>query len=210
MAEKFPAASSIDETFPAGADQRIRPKQARMRADLSRRPRDREFPRHDHPPQQHLRPGRAVDRQPRIQPRRAGIASSAACRCSAAATGWGCGFRPIATMSASSSRIAAMNPDTFGQCYNATRDRNFTWRDLYREVGWRDRQAGECALHAGGWIVRHDPAAIRFAARNHAVSRRVFIGQGQAGCAGISLRDRLSAGCCRDARGYSPARCVAR
>ena len=29
---------------------------------------------------------------------------------------------------------AALNPSTYGQCYNATRDRNFTWRDFYREA----------------------------------------------------------------------------
>ena len=29
---------------------------------------------------------------------------------------------------------AALNPRTYGQSYNATRDENFTWRDYYREA----------------------------------------------------------------------------
>src|SRR6185436_6743271 len=29
--------------------------------------------------------------------------------------------------------LAALEPRTYGQCYNATRDRVFTWRDYYRQ-----------------------------------------------------------------------------
>jgi nucleoside-diphosphate-sugar epimerase len=52
---------------------------------------------------------------------------------------------------------AAGNPRTFGQCYNATRDRNFTWRDLYRETAKAIGKPAHVIFMPAGWIIGHDP-----------------------------------------------------
>jgi nucleoside-diphosphate-sugar epimerase len=52
---------------------------------------------------------------------------------------------------------AAMNPKTFGQSYNATRDENFTWRDYYREAAAALGKTAQVLFMPAGWIVGHDP-----------------------------------------------------
>jgi nucleoside-diphosphate-sugar epimerase len=52
---------------------------------------------------------------------------------------------------------AAMNPKTFGQCFNATRDRQYTWRDLYREAASVLGKPARLLFMPADWIVRHDP-----------------------------------------------------
>jgi len=52
---------------------------------------------------------------------------------------------------------AAMNPKTFGQSYNATRDRHFTWRDLYRETATVLGKPARLLFMPAAWIARHDP-----------------------------------------------------
>jgi nucleoside-diphosphate-sugar epimerase len=52
---------------------------------------------------------------------------------------------------------AAMKPATFGQRYNATRDENFTWRDLYRETARAIGKPANLLFMPAEWIVRHDP-----------------------------------------------------
>jgi nucleoside-diphosphate-sugar epimerase len=52
---------------------------------------------------------------------------------------------------------AAMNPKTFGQCYNATRDRQFTWRDLYREAAGALGKPAKLLFMPASWIVQQDP-----------------------------------------------------
>ena len=52
---------------------------------------------------------------------------------------------------------AAMNPKTFGQCYNATRDRNFTWRDFYREAALAIGKPADVIFMTADWIISHDP-----------------------------------------------------
>ena len=54
--------------------------------------------------------------------------------------------------------FAAMSPVTFGQSYNATRDRNFTWRDLYRESADAIGKPVDAIFMPADWIVGHDPA----------------------------------------------------
>lgn len=52
---------------------------------------------------------------------------------------------------------AATNPTTFGQCYNATRDENFTWRDLYRETARAIGKPAQLLFMPAEWLVNHDP-----------------------------------------------------
>ncbi len=52
---------------------------------------------------------------------------------------------------------AALNEKTFGESYNATRDRNFTWRDLYREAAASLGAAPRALFMPAEWIVKHDP-----------------------------------------------------
>jgi nucleoside-diphosphate-sugar epimerase len=53
---------------------------------------------------------------------------------------------------------AALNPVTYGEAYNATTERVFTWRDYYREAA----AALGCTAHLvpmpASWIIDHDPA----------------------------------------------------
>ena len=52
---------------------------------------------------------------------------------------------------------AAMNSKTFGQCYNATRDRQYTWRDLYRQAASALGKPARLLFMPAGWIVAQDP-----------------------------------------------------
>ena len=52
---------------------------------------------------------------------------------------------------------AVGNPATFGQCYNATRDRIFTWRDLYHEAAEAIGKPADLIFMPAGWIIAHDP-----------------------------------------------------
>jgi nucleoside-diphosphate-sugar epimerase len=52
---------------------------------------------------------------------------------------------------------AAMNPKTFGQCYNATRDCQYTWRDLYRQAASVLGKPARLLFVPAGWIVAQDP-----------------------------------------------------
>ncbi|HTS18399.1 MAG TPA: NAD-dependent epimerase/dehydratase family protein [Verrucomicrobiae bacterium] len=52
---------------------------------------------------------------------------------------------------------AALNPKTYGQEYNATRDEVVTWRDYYRHVADALGKPAQLAFMPAAWIVRHDP-----------------------------------------------------
>jgi nucleoside-diphosphate-sugar epimerase len=54
---------------------------------------------------------------------------------------------------------AALNKKTYGQCYNATRDENFTWRDFYREAALAIAKGKRPAVlfMPADWIIAHDP-----------------------------------------------------
>ena len=56
----------------------------------------------------------------------------------------------------------ALNPKTYGQAYNTTHDRIFTWRDYYREVGVALDKPIELLTMPAGWIVQQDPARFSF------------------------------------------------
>ncbi len=53
---------------------------------------------------------------------------------------------------------AAMNDRTYGQCYNATRDRIFTWRDYYQEAATALGKKAQVIFMPAAWIIAHDPA----------------------------------------------------
>lgn len=52
---------------------------------------------------------------------------------------------------------SAMNPKTFGQSYNATRDENFTWRDLLSQAASALGRKAKVLFMPADWIVKHDP-----------------------------------------------------
>jgi nucleoside-diphosphate-sugar epimerase len=52
---------------------------------------------------------------------------------------------------------AAMNPKTFGQAYNATRDENFTWRDYIHQAAGAVGKPAKVLFMPADWIVKHDP-----------------------------------------------------
>jgi nucleoside-diphosphate-sugar epimerase len=52
---------------------------------------------------------------------------------------------------------AALNPKTYGQSYNATREQILTWRDYYRETGAALGKTVQLVFMPAAWIVKHDP-----------------------------------------------------
>ena len=52
---------------------------------------------------------------------------------------------------------AALNPKTFGQCYNATRPQHTTWLDYYRQIAQALERPAKLIFMPADWIVRHDP-----------------------------------------------------
>ncbi len=52
---------------------------------------------------------------------------------------------------------AAMNPRTYGQCYNATRPQHTTWRGYYHDVAAALGTTASLIFMPADWIVRHDP-----------------------------------------------------
>ncbi len=52
---------------------------------------------------------------------------------------------------------AALNPKTYGQSYNATRDQNFTWRDLYQQAASTLGKPANLLFMPAQWIIDHDP-----------------------------------------------------
>lgn len=52
---------------------------------------------------------------------------------------------------------ASLNPRTYGQSYNATRDRNYTWRDHYKEAALAIGKPAKVLFMPAEWIIRHDP-----------------------------------------------------
>jgi nucleoside-diphosphate-sugar epimerase len=53
---------------------------------------------------------------------------------------------------------SALNPRTYGQNYNATREVVFTWRDYYRQAAAALGKTAQLVFMPAAWIVRHDPA----------------------------------------------------
>jgi nucleoside-diphosphate-sugar epimerase len=56
----------------------------------------------------------------------------------------------------------ALNPRTYGEIYNTTRDRIFTWRDYYREMGIALGKPIELFTMPSNWIIRRSPERFFF------------------------------------------------
>src|SRR5262249_20085955 len=52
---------------------------------------------------------------------------------------------------------AAMNPKTFGESYNATRDQVLTWREYIRQAASVIGKSAKVLFMPAEWIIRHDP-----------------------------------------------------
>ena len=57
---------------------------------------------------------------------------------------------------------AASNSKTYGEAFNATRDRVFTWRDYYREAAEALGTRAQLVLVPAGWVIRQDPERFSF------------------------------------------------
>jgi nucleoside-diphosphate-sugar epimerase len=53
---------------------------------------------------------------------------------------------------------AALNPKTYGQNYNATRDEVMTWREYHRQAAAALGKTAQLVFMPAAWIVRHDPS----------------------------------------------------
>jgi nucleoside-diphosphate-sugar epimerase len=51
----------------------------------------------------------------------------------------------------------ALNPKTYGQSYNATRDEHLTWRDIYKQTAEVIGQPAKVIFMPAKWITDHDP-----------------------------------------------------
>lgn len=56
---------------------------------------------------------------------------------------------------------AAMNPKTFGQSYNATRDAVLTWREYVRQVATAIGKPATALFMPAEWIIAHDPKRFK-------------------------------------------------
>jgi nucleoside-diphosphate-sugar epimerase len=57
---------------------------------------------------------------------------------------------------------AALNPKTYGEDYNATHDRNFTWRDYYREAASALGRKAELVMVPASWVIAQNPKRFGF------------------------------------------------
>jgi nucleoside-diphosphate-sugar epimerase len=60
---------------------------------------------------------------------------------------------------------AALNPKTYGEAYNATRDEVLTWRDYYREVARALDARAKVICVPARWLIAQDPERFSFLAQ---------------------------------------------
>jgi len=60
---------------------------------------------------------------------------------------------------------AALNPKTYGEAYNATRDEVLTWRDYYREVARALDTSAKVIFVPAQWLIAQAPARFGFLAQ---------------------------------------------
>jgi len=58
--------------------------------------------------------------------------------------------------------LAALEPRTYGQCYNATRERVFTWRDYYRQAAAALDARARLICAPADWLLARRPGRFRF------------------------------------------------
>ena len=59
---------------------------------------------------------------------------------------------------------AALNPKTYGEAYNTTRDEVLTWRDYYREVAKALDTRAKLIFVPAAWLIAQDPKRFNFLA----------------------------------------------
>ncbi len=59
---------------------------------------------------------------------------------------------------------AALNPKTYGEAYNATRDEVLTWREYYREVARALDTRAKLIFVPAAWLIAQDPKRFNFLA----------------------------------------------
>jgi nucleoside-diphosphate-sugar epimerase len=59
---------------------------------------------------------------------------------------------------------AALNPKTYGEAYNATRDEVFTWRDYYRQAAAALDAEARLVFAPASWIIAQNPKRFSFLA----------------------------------------------
>ena len=52
---------------------------------------------------------------------------------------------------------ACLNDQTYGQCYNATRETVLTWREYYRQVSYAVGKRAKVLFLPASWIIQRDP-----------------------------------------------------
>ncbi len=57
---------------------------------------------------------------------------------------------------------AALNPRTYGEAYNATRDEVLTWRDYYRQTAAALDTRAQLVFAPAGWLLKKLPARLGF------------------------------------------------
>ena len=57
---------------------------------------------------------------------------------------------------------AALNPRTYGQAYNATRDEVFTWRDYYRQAAAALDTRARLVFAPAAWLIAARPQRFAF------------------------------------------------
>lgn len=84
-----------------------------------------------------------------------------ACPCSSQATVWVCGKTHRDDCGLLFAH-AALNPKTYGEAYNATRDEVLTWRDYYREVARALDTRAKLIFVPARWLIAQDPKRFDF------------------------------------------------
>ncbi len=108
-----------------------------------------------------------------------GGASNVASRCCAAQDGLGLWQATHRDDVGKLFAYSVLNPKTYGRAYNATRDEVFTWRDFYRQ-GAEALGKARCFRSRARWISRSRSRTFRTHPRDHRLSRRVRLFQGEA------------------------------
>ena len=84
-----------------------------------------------------------------------------------------------------------MNPNTYGQCYNATRDRIFTWLDYFQEAGAALGKKPQIIFMPAAWIIAQDPGRFSLLREISQFHGAYTSEKSALRCPGIQLRNRV-------------------